>query len=115
MSALITQSGCALELSLLTTTSKCKCKKTYTTSLLWELNVLKVGQSWSKLVKIVKFHDFLRFLRFLTNFIILYNGQHFLLFDIKHNLTQSKSLAKNTDFQGSKVSLGVSSSASPIW
>ena len=37
MSALITQSGCPLALSLPTTTSTYKRKKTYTTSLLWEL------------------------------------------------------------------------------
>ena len=72
MSALFTQSGCPLELSLPTTTSTCKCKKTYITRLLRELNVLKVGQS--------------REISFLTNFIIIYYGQHFLL-DMKHSLS----------------------------
>ena len=45
MSALFTESGCPLELLLPTTTSTCKCKKTYITRLLRELNVLKVGQN----------------------------------------------------------------------
>ena len=70
MSALLTQSGCPLELLLPTTTSTCKCKKTYITRLLRELNVLKIGQN-----RVIS--SFLRFLRFLTNFIIMYYGQHF--------------------------------------
>ena len=69
MSALFTESGCPLELLLPTTSSTCKCKKTYITRLLRELNVLKVGQNR-------EISSFLRFLRFLTNFIIMYYGQH---------------------------------------
>ena len=68
MSAMFTQSGCPLEILLPTTTSTCKCKKTYITRLLRELNVLKIGQNR-------EISSFLRFLRFLTNFIIMYYKQ----------------------------------------
>ena len=78
MSALFTESGCPLELLLPTTSSTCKRKKTYITRLLRELNVLKVGQNR-------EISSFLRFLRFLTNFIIMYYGQHFLKLDMKHS------------------------------
>ena len=37
--------GCIFELLLPTTTSIYKRKKTHITSLLWELNVLKIGQN----------------------------------------------------------------------
>ena len=68
MSALFTQSDCPLELSLPTTTSTCKCKKTYITRLLRELDVLKVGQN----------REISSFLRFFAIFNKLYNyGQHF--------------------------------------
>ena len=70
MSALFTQSGCTLVLSLPTTKPTCKCKKTYISRLLRELNVLKVGQNR-------EISSFLRFLRFLTNFIIIYYEEHF--------------------------------------
>ena len=83
MSALFTESGCPLELLLPTTSSTCKCKKTYITRLLRELNVLKVGQNR-------EISSFLRFLRLLTNFIIMYYGQHFKI-DMKHSLSNKVS------------------------
>ena len=70
MSALFTQSGCPLGLLFPTTTSTYMCKKTFITGLLWELEVLKVGQNR-------EISRFFRFLRFLTKFEFLYYGQHF--------------------------------------
>ena len=90
MSALLTQSGCPLELLLPTTTSTCKCKKTYITRLLRELNVLKIGQN-----RVIS--SFLRFLRFLTNFIIMNYGQHFYTRYETKPKPLSKPLAINTE------------------
>jgi len=70
MSAPFTQSGCPLELLLTTSTSTYMPNKTFVRALVWELDVLKVGQNRD-------FSRFLRFLRFWTNFEFLYYGQHF--------------------------------------
>ena len=76
MSALFTQSGCTLELSLPTTTSTCKCKKTYITRLLRELNVLKVGQNRENFIIFAFFAIFNKLYNYLLRATFLYSISH---------------------------------------
>ena len=97
MSALITQSGCSLELSLPISTSKCKCKYTYIIFFTLEF---KCAQSWSKSVNFMLFAYFAIFNK-LYNFVL--RATFFIQYETYPNL-QGRPLAINTELQGSKCS-----------